>query len=596
MICNRMVFPLLGMLLLLGCGQPPLDIPRPDRERLVTEYGNQTLTVQDILIAFQENHTFNEFAPGAPVSAEEIISSITQNLIFDRERAAKAKAEGLDQTQRFQKYREDVVREELYQKLILEEILKPISIEESDIRSYYEEIKTSLLKKSGSNLYIVRGIRIELDETNHSTAEKQAQKAYALLQKGHAFESVAARFSDAPLNKRGKKMGIAPGLADPEVEQRIANLEDGEYCEPFKQKDKILILKREEYIPPKYLSYKEARKEIVQKLLKEKQDRKTTVLTQELLQKFGSLTNPDALENPETDPELIILSVPGIYELTFEEFQTLAKENGVKTIPEKKDYLSLLTLKSVCYAEAVERGWDAEDVKLTLHFWENRKLSMELALWHVKQGDIVSADNIREAYKKNQDSPRLKNPPIYELYHIFFHTPILLTMSSYERQARYLQTEQTARQALQLIKQGHPFEQVASQMAGNQERTVSSGFLGNIPMSEKLYEKIGDLKAGEVSSSPQLVNNISQNRFGYELFYVKSITSGGIMTLDETMDLIYSSAATNLYNVKKDEYFKEFTQQYTQNTDQAAVRDLIAYILFLRDHPEHQTDVVRYTQ
>lgn len=585
---------ILSLLGLGGCHSQDPNLPRPDANAVVVQAGEQTVTAGDILLAFQEQHSYDELNPNYPVPAIETIHAITEQWLFTQSLAAKARGAGLDQTDVFQKNHQKIIQEELYQKLLLEDVLKKIQIADKQIERFYDENRETLFKKRNTNLYKIRGIKISVATWGKEKAAERAQAAYDLIKKGNSFKAVAVEYSDSLPTQRGTLMDIpSGGFGSPEIEFKIANLRDGDFTEPYLVKENFLIHLRESYIPPAYSPFEEVREAIIQKILQEEKDRRITLNTQELLQKFNCMTNPDLLSQPDSDPSLIILSVPGIYELSLAEFTTMALQNNKITIVDQQEYLSLLALKSVCYAEALDRNWGEEDIARTVKLWDDTYLAQAWVRHELGSRDEFSVQKFQETYEKNIDHPRLRTPPVYELYHIFFKAPITLSMSDFEINTRYLQSEQKAYQALERIKEGVSFDLLAHQYAQEGSGQISAGFLGNIPIDNRWIEEIGNLTAGQVSHEPKRIENILKNQFGYQLFYVKNIKPGDIMTLDEWKELMLT--------LKSNEWSRQLGQEYRQEIlDQspaffpAIVDAVLDYLLYLRDHPEYQADIVRY--
>ena len=579
-----------------GCNKPETSIPRPDGKLVVTRYGEKTITVQDVLVAFQKSHSYSELAANSILPAAAVISAITDELIFTREMADKAIGLKLNETSSFQEFRNNVIKEELYQKLLVEDVLQKITISENDVRRFYDENKMTTFKKPKTNIYTIRGIRISTKEHTENEANERVQKVLELLKKGHSFESVAAEYSDADLDKRGKEMPIAPGEANVEVEKRIAALKDGDYTEPFRIGNDIFIDKRERFVPPAYTPFAEVRFSIIDKLLQEERERRITVTTQNLMQKFNCLSNAALLDAPKPDKKLIILSVAGVYELTVEQFEKLAAENQQETQEEKKSYLSLLGPKAVCYAEALERKWNENNVAKPLHYWETGQLAKDLIYHKVINDDKYSDEKLRAVYEKNKDTPKMKKADQYAVYCLFFKAPISLSMTGYERQIRFTQAKQKAQRALELIKQGQPFENLISQLTNDQNSGVSGGLLGLLPMDKRLVDKIGTLGTGEVSSEPKYVSNVGQDHHGYEIYYVKEVIPGEVMTFDEMKNNLLAQLASRLYNEEHKQFNEVFYKEVPMKFNKDTVEQIIKYLIFLRDNPDKQIDIVRYAE
>lgn len=592
-------------LFLVQCGSKQTSIQSPDPDLVLATAGDQTATARDYLVAFQEAQSFDFFPTETPAAIPKIIGEVTQTILFERDLAQKARVEKLDRKDDFKKYHENAVNDELYQKVIVEDVLKKIPITEEDLKRFYDENREGLYCDPETNQIVVQGIYIDYGAIrSREDAEKIAQQAAEKIKNGAAFEAVAQEVSDASPHQRGKENKINPGLFDPEIAQQLELIQDGEITGAFelKAKNRFYIFKRIRFIEPKYSPFQDVRASILNSLLKERIDTGTFQLTQELRKKHNLLSNPTWLDHPEQYGETaILLSVPGVYELTVGEFVKMAKQQQKWSVLDQKEYLDFMGNKTVCLAEAKSRGWTEKDVALAIDFWDYRKLAKDYVNFKMDKQVTLTEEKIREIYDSNPQ--RYQTPARFDLSRLFVGIHPTPNMPSYQVQLLWAKAKALAAQIHSAMKAGMPFEQVSSKFSQNGDIYVTTADLRDITLADLspndreilIPKNAPPMRVGNISE-PQQIMQLIKKRFGYEIFYLRSFEPSRPMTYEEAREAIGKYIASEAIKTVRDGLEKEYFTNHRVQLNQEGIEAVFNYLLELVRRPDLQTDIARYEQ
>ncbi len=604
-----LVFGFVLFLFTLGCGKKrEIDIPRPDPNAEVARFGNILITTQDVLIDFQESHSFMEFLNPNQEMLTNSIRDIAQKMAFHRHLAQQAQQKGLDQRPAFKEYHKDTVRVELYQRLIIDEILRKIEITEKDLEEFYQDQKRSLfLKRNTSDVYKLRAIYIYFgpDKRSQEEAMDLAQEAYEKLEQGQPFESVAREYSEAPsapVDKRGKVSAIPPHLLSLDLENRLSELKDGEYTEPFVIDDKVFIYYREEYVPPKYTPFEEVRDQISQRIYRDRRSQGIYVFSQELKQKYQAEIFPDLLTKKDiANATSVILSVPDVHELTLEEFNKLAEYKDKTTLKEKEEYLDLLLNEAVCYAEALEQGYSPDEIQPVLDYHDEQRLAT-LYIQSQFEDESLPESEIKHIYENHSQYPNIEEhifyPQQFDLYHLFFKMEYSPLMQQAELQMRLQSARSRAERAREYMLQGVPFEEVVQLVLEDQSSKVEGGHLGTIPLKEMLpavNSIVSRMELGQISQVERIHSDQHQ-RYGFGIYYVKEILPEKRMPYDEAKPTIIKLWENGKYNTVKKNLLEEFNNSHKESLNEEIVESIIEYLQTLAKRQDLQVDVARYQE
>ncbi|MDP8244038.1 MAG: peptidyl-prolyl cis-trans isomerase [Candidatus Hinthialibacter antarcticus] len=615
---NKNVRYFIGILIFFaGCYGPTTDVvQRPEANSVAFQIGDNAITTGEVLLTFQETRGFVEFQlhfkkgsdtptnssiPSADIkSATHYLQTIAEEIAFETMLAEEAKKIQIEQSEPFQKKMEDVLRDELYQKVIIEDVLNKINISDDDIQQYYQQYREDLFLKENTNVYKVRGIYVYLNQEGRSPelAREKMQQAYQALKNGEPFASVSRRYSEAPANMRGVVNPLPLGSAAAPIEQQLRLLSEGGYSPIFEYKDRLYIFELVEFVGADYLEYEAVHDLIMQQLFDERRNERVYDFSQRLQTKHNCLINEDLLkETDQASPDTIVLSVPDVYEITLDEFNRLAIDNKKWTFNQKSDYLNFLANKASCLAEAYDRGWSANEVEGPLSVWRRKRLA-ELFLKHEAEAKLPPEAEIKKVFDKNYGHPNLSSPKYYDLNYLFFDAAFNFALTSFESSIRFQNAEGKAHAALQEIETGRPFSEVAVFFTNDEASASTAGRLGRIPFNKlnaRLQSIIGKLDAGEVSR-PEVLSDTTEERFGIELFYVKGIEPPRPYTFEEAKPILTTGFIGNQYAKIRDSMQSNFINSKPITPDKNGIQNAIQYLSYLSEKPDRQVDITYYAQ
>lgn len=159
-------------------------------------------------------------------------------------------------------YSLDEIKENIKMNLNVKKLLEPtIKIEESEIKSYFDENKASFDTPEQ-----VKASHILVD------TEEKAKEVKQKLQDGEDFVELAKTYStDTSNNQQGGELGyFSKGQMTPEFEEAAFSLKVGEISDPVKTEFGYHIIKVEDKKEAKEATYEESKDEVKNILLEEK--------------------------------------------------------------------------------------------------------------------------------------------------------------------------------------------------------------------------------------------------------------------------------------------------------------------------------------
>ncbi len=602
----------------IGCSpnEPKVEPPDPRQEILTVD--ENTYTVANVLTALQEEVPFQEIisawtqenstgldVPGKDSSdsssVEKLIKQAGHTFAFEEAIARQARQAELNQLPDFQSYIDDTVKSELYEKFVIEEILQNISFTEKELERKYE-LNKNRFKSPKSDRFAISGLYVKTDDKTNEQAWSKAQEAYNKLQNGADFVDIAKEYSEAPESIRGliQEVNISD-FTNEEIPLALMKLEDGEFSEIIPSGDKLLIYKRHKYIPPEYQPFESVKTWIREMAALEAQNSELALLYQKLKEKYQPSLNTDLLINPQEDQmNQHIISLPGIYEMTLQEFIQSAENQHIYTYKEKIDYVNLLAQKAVIVKEALERGWSEESVASIVNYYKNKWLTTE---WinSIVQDRLPTEPQLRELYANNLNSKHFKVPQTYELYSIFFPANYSPEQTFLEKEKEFILARTKSMQAYQELQDGKPFAEVASKYSHSETHQQSGGYLGTVSINQLGGQRgnsiqSSDLKAGEFSE-PYEINLQQEGHNGYEIYFVQEIQPERVMTYQEAKEKLLNAAKSKEYNEEYQRLFQKWESSNTIRFHSKAMDSVRNYLVDLIRKPDTRiAELYRYTQ
>ncbi len=195
-----------------------------------------------------------------------------QKMTVDELLEAASQKSGLSELE----YRAEIRRQVLEGKLLSQRVRGRIRISDDDLKNAFQR---AVREERERREY--RPLMILLKAPTGSVEEKQklAESIHKRLQAGEKFAELAAEFSEepnsaakggdlgvhAPIKTQAAQAGKRPALQK-EIEDRIMPLEAGQFTEPFKVGDAILIFALQARQASRYTTFEAAKEEMVQRV------------------------------------------------------------------------------------------------------------------------------------------------------------------------------------------------------------------------------------------------------------------------------------------------------------------------------------------
>ncbi len=195
-----------------------------------------------------------------------------------------------------QDYRDEIRRQVLEGKLLSQRIRGRVRITEEDLKKAYNKtLREELERREYRPAWIVLRLLPNASPQAVAQREAQAKKLYAELEGGADFAELAKVHSDDTRTKeRGGDLGIQAPSKSPsaqagkrqvmakELEDRALSLEPGEFSQPFRFGDTIVIMTVLSRQPSRYTTFEAAKPEMVQRVQNEIVLRERTAWIEEL--------------------------------------------------------------------------------------------------------------------------------------------------------------------------------------------------------------------------------------------------------------------------------------------------------------------------
>jgi len=248
----------------------------------VTEYSSQALMEKiDELLLVQKGKDLN-----IKIDAEinrRLADLQVQSKISDPDKFHQYVREQTGMT--YEDFRQQMKNEMLTQRVIGQEVMRSISVPESEMQKYYEEHKSEYMRKEAQVFLSQIVISTEGKTPEQAAAaDKKAKDLVARARKGEKFSELARDNSDdVETAKNGGYVGSMPkGMMDKAIEDIVFKEKKGFVSDPFKRAQGFVILKVEDRFEAGQASFEEVKNELQDRLTQPKAEGKVRIFLTQL--------------------------------------------------------------------------------------------------------------------------------------------------------------------------------------------------------------------------------------------------------------------------------------------------------------------------
>lgn len=470
---------------------------------------------------------------GSPLSPEDISwkHNLIKEYVEDRVIYEDALKDKLDQTPEFEKSYQDLKDRLMLDTLFTKEVREKAVPSEDEMKKYYDAHKEDF---ASPETFSIRHIFVDTSKTRKTAAEKaealkKIQEAYAKLQKGESFESVAKIYSESsPPEKRGEVNGpfkIGEILKD--VETTALALQDGHYSGIIDTKHGYTIVYLEEHKLAHINAFNDV-KDSVKSVL---ESQKIPPLRDKVIKDAQANVKPvlhyEYLSDSSAKNKSVLFELPGL-KMTLGELREREKGAQSKiTVDQEKKYLDgmVLNRQLILLAEKLKLEKDPtvvtglEDFKKRqlMESWINKKVTEELK--------VTDAD-LKDYYQKN--TARFFTQKKIDAHEIYIRADFANATTMSSRSIAMSNAKDTADWIVEQLKKGGDFAQLAKKYSADPD-AKNGGDLGWVqmgPHGHRFDMAAFKLKKGEVSDPIEMPE-------GYTIIKVTDIKEPQQMTFEE---------------------------------------------------------------
>jgi peptidyl-prolyl cis-trans isomerase C len=197
----------------------------------------------------------------------------------------EAMSNNINEEEEFKKILEEA-NHNLLQRYAVQKLLEKVTVNEEDMKKYYEENKESFVSAEE-----VRAKHILVKE------EEEAKKVKEEIEAGKSFEEAAKEYSTCPSKDKGGDLGFfSKGRMVPEFEKAAFELEIGELSDLVKTQFGYHLIVVEEKKESSIKTFDQVKEQIKQNLLRGEQTKVYTNKFNELKSKYSVEINEDELK------------------------------------------------------------------------------------------------------------------------------------------------------------------------------------------------------------------------------------------------------------------------------------------------------------
>jgi len=284
-----------------GCKGTNVGEPQAEKKeisakggKIVAEVGKDKITLEEVDKAIGD--VPKQYQAMALVHKDRLLENmINQKLLY-----GEALKLNLEKDPAVKKQIEEATKEILIKDYIRKEIEQKVAVSDADAKSYYDGNKDKFREPEK--------LKVSHILVNN---EAEAKDILASLKGGADFAALAKEKSKCPSKDRGGDLGLlAKGQTVPEFEQAAFALQPGQLSEVVKTQFGYHIIKVTEKQPEKERSFDEAKEQIKQTLLAQKQKEQFDSLLKELKDKNKVVIYKDVLTPPVESKSAVTPAAP----------------------------------------------------------------------------------------------------------------------------------------------------------------------------------------------------------------------------------------------------------------------------------------------
>ncbi len=258
-------------------------------EKILAEVGPYKLHKEDLEDLMKSDPQVRELLKVKPELKPQIQKNLLERWLNITLLSLAAREEKLNENPEIKRKlleAENLILAESY----LQKKLSQISIQEEEMRNYYEKNKEKYSEPEQVHLkHILIFVPEGADKQTKEKALNRAKQIKAQLLKGAKFEELAKLHSDDTASReKGGDLGVLKkGETLPEFEEKVFKLKVGEISDPISSPYGYHIVKVIKKLPPTTLPYEKVKDEVREDLKREKERALLEKEIEELKQKFS---------------------------------------------------------------------------------------------------------------------------------------------------------------------------------------------------------------------------------------------------------------------------------------------------------------------
>jgi peptidyl-prolyl cis-trans isomerase C len=238
---------------------------QPAQGDIVARWGKQIITNNDIDLRISSYPPELQAKLKDPAQRQQYLESLIQIQIA----GAEAKALKLDKKKNIAIRIADTTNSILLQEYMSEKLAALKTPTDQEAEAFFDAHKSEYLTPASIRAqHILIEVKPDTKPEDVSAAEAKANKIYEELIAGGDFARLAEKYSDDTESKsRGGDLGsFNPEQMAPEFTKPVSGMKKDELSKPFRTPFGFHIVKVNDLTPPKQMSFKDVREDVVMKL------------------------------------------------------------------------------------------------------------------------------------------------------------------------------------------------------------------------------------------------------------------------------------------------------------------------------------------